>query len=211
MNTDNTVKPAWIALLFLSAFTLAGCGSSGVPDQNAQLLAQERDKLQAENQAIDQVRAENQEAQKLKKENEELPKLRSQYQEASRLRKENEQLRQQLAKLSHSNAVPATADVHGAAAGQTPGQPDKPKELAQDEGTLNEGDDIYIEPKYLKQLLPDFDWEKLGRKEPLAIRSLLEKDGIPLTNVTQLKEYGLTNYAVRRAPAKAPPAPQPAP
>jgi hypothetical protein len=62
-----------------------------------------------------------------------------------------------------------------------------------------------VDPQYLKQLLPNFDWEKLGRKEPLGIRSLLEKDGTQITNVEQLKDYGLTNYIIRRAPPAPPP------
>src|SRR5436190_1809600 len=106
MNIDNTLtaRAAYLVLVLLSAFIFAGCGSQGgAQDPAAVAIAQERDKLQAENQALEQVRTENQEVQQLKKENEELPKVRSQYQEAARLRKENEQLRQQAAKLSHSN------------------------------------------------------------------------------------------------------------
>jgi hypothetical protein len=76
---------------------------------------------------------------------------------------------------------------------------------------LNEGDDILVDPKSLKQLLPDFDWEKLGRKEPIGIRSLIEKDGVVLTNALQLKEYGITNYVIQRAVVKPAGTDQPKP
>ena len=67
-----------------------------------------------------------------------------------------------------------------------------------DEGTLNEGDDILIDPKHLK-LFCRFE---LGESwvEKLAVRGLLEKDGVQLTNTAQLKEFGLTNFVIQRAP-----------
>jgi hypothetical protein len=195
-----------LALLLIPGTLLTGCGSKGTQDQATAAQNQEREKLQAENQDLPAVTAENQEVQRLKKENQDLPKLRSQYQEAARLRKDNEQLRQQIAKISPAAASNQVAAALAALATQATnalagGQG------AQDESTLNEGDEVMIDPQHLKQLLPDVDWEKLGRKEPLGVRSLLEKDGVQLTNVSQLKEYGLTNYVIRRAlPVPQPPA-----
>jgi hypothetical protein len=66
-----------------------------------------------------------------------------------------------------------------------------------------------IDPQYLKQLMPDVQWEKLGRKEPIGVRALLQKDGIQITNVQQLQEFGLTNYTIRRAQPQAQPQAQP--
>jgi predicted small lipoprotein YifL len=190
-----------LALLLMTATFLTGCGSKGTQDQAAVAQNQERERLQAENQDLPGVTAENQEVQRLKKENQDLPKLRSQYQEAARLRKDNEQLRQQIAKISPAAASNQVAAALAALATQ----PTNAVAGAQDESTLNEGDEVMIEPKYLKQLLPDVDWDKLGRREPLGVRTILEKDGVQITNVSQLKDYGLTNYTIRRAP----PLPQP--
>jgi hypothetical protein len=161
---------------------ISGCGPSA-PDPQTIALTQERDRLLADNQHMEQVRAENEEVQRLKRENQDLPKLRSQYQHAARLKKENEQLRQQVARL----AARATA-------AQNPGRATAAPPPA------NPGDEILLEPKHLKALLPDFDWDKLERKEPLSVRSLLEKDGVQITNISQLREIGLTNYVIQRAP-----------
>lgn len=126
-------------------------------------------------------------------------------------------MRAQVSKLA--TAASAAAMAQQAAASSSPGAPgvgqpgqaegEQVEELAVDEGALNEGDDIMVDPLHLKDILPDFDWESLERKEPLAIRALLEKDGIPITNVSQLADYGITNFVIRRAipPPDAPDAP----
>ncbi len=203
------------ALLFGLAALPTGCGSKDSQEAATAALKQERDRLLAENQDLPSVRAENQEVRRLRQENQDLPKLRSQYQETSRLRTENEQLRQQIAKISPAAATNLAAALAasrapggGVPAGSPPaGEPTQ--EAAPDENTLNEGDEILVDPPALKQLLPDIEWEKLGRKEPLNVRSLLEKDGVQITNIQQLAEYGLTNYVIRRAPAPSPvPPPQ---
>jgi hypothetical protein len=185
------------------AFVLSGCGSN--PNQDPAVVAQtqEIEKLRQENQSLEPARAQNEEVQRLKKENQDLPKLRSQYQEAGRLKKENEQLRQQIAKIS-----PA-ALTNSASAGQsaaTQSSTDAAKEKSKvEEFALNEGDEIMIDPKLLKQIAPEVDWDKLDRKAPLGVRALLEKDGIQLTNALQLHEYGITNFVIRRAPPPPPP------
>jgi hypothetical protein len=193
------------SLTLLPILAITGCGSGPSQDPAAAAQTQEIEKLKAENAALPQVRTEHEEVQRLRQENQELPKLRNQYQEASRLRKENEQLRLQVAKLAPASTNQQAA-ASAAAAGANPqlALQDKPKELTVEEvNTLHEGDEILIEPKYLKQLLPDFDWEKLGRKEPLAIRSLLERDGVQITNAAQLREFGVTNFTIQRAVVSA--------
>jgi hypothetical protein len=208
-----TLRSTLARHLGFSAFLLglaalpAGCGPRGNPEAATAALKQERDRLQAENQALPAVKVENQEVRRLRQENQDLPKLRSQYQETSRLRTENEHLRQQIAKISPAaatNLAAALAASRAPGGGVQPGsQPaeEPAQEVAPDENILNEGDEILVDPPALRQLLPDIEWEKLGRKEPLNVRSLLEKDGVQITNIQQLAEYGLTNYVIRRAPA----------
>lgn len=186
-----------------------GCSSNEAQLELDKAQHAEIERLQAENLALDQVRAENVEVKRLRVENQELPKARSQYQEAGRLKKENEQLRQQVAKLASARgaaaASPAAQGASSAVAGPVGGE----SAAALAAGNIDEGDEILVEPKYLKELLPEFDWEKMDRKEPLSVRPLLEKDGILITNVSQILEFGLTNYTVRKA-ARTAPAQEPA-
>src|SRR5262249_8529699 len=149
---------------------VSGCGTRQDVDPAVAAQTQEREKLLAENQALPDVRTENEEVQRLRKENQELPKTRNQYQKAARLRKEIELLRQQVAKLTPPSAGSAANASPSASGGTAQLANAEKKELTLEEGALHEGDDIMVEPKYLKLILPDFDWEKLGRKEPLGIK-----------------------------------------
>ena len=175
-------------------------------------LAQERDRLSAENQGLEQARTDNQEVQRLKTELQDLPKVRSQYQEAARLRKENEQLAREVAKLSpHSKTNQPGADARGVASAAADGslaqtEGDK-KAVAPDESTINEQDEVLVDPSVLKQLLPAFDWDKVGRTNAVSVRSLIEKDGIQLTNIAQLP--GLRDYELCGPPFAAPEAETP--
>lgn len=202
----------WVGVMSVSL--LVACGSHSGSDPAVQALTQEKARLQAENQALDQARSENEEVRRLKSENQELAKARSQYQEAARLKKDNAQLRQQIAKIKPPAGQGGTAGAISPAAsalaapGQVGDQVVAQNETGLAEDIINDGDDILVEPKYLKQLLPDFDWDKLDRKEPLSIRALLEKDGIQLTNTAQLREYGLTNFVIQRPAASIQPQPQ---
>lgn len=213
MKRNSSHQLAGLAALpLLLNFLVTGCGPDAAQEQHIAAQRQEVERLRAENQDLPQVRTENAEVQQLKRENQELPKVRSQYQEAARLRKENEQLRQQVTKLSPAGSAATNAAALAGAAGHT-GHSDKEGEgtgansdVAQAEGAINDGDDIMVDPKALKQLLPDFDWEKFNRKEPVAIRSILEKDGLQITNVAQLKEFGITNFTIQKA---VPPAANP--
>lgn len=214
MNLNQVViRPARLAALCAAIMVAGGCSSKDANDPQLAALTQERERLTAENQELAQARIDNEEVQRLKKENQDLAKLRSRYQETGRLKKDNEALRQQLAKIAPNNPAgkAGSSDPSAAVAGTAGTDGEKPKPAVADENTINEGDDILIDPKHLKALMPDFDWEKLGRKEPLSVRSLLEKDGIQLTNVAQLSEYGLTNWVIRRAPVTNAPAANPAP
>jgi hypothetical protein len=204
-----------VALACAAIAWLTGCGSGGVHDQAVAAQNQEKERLLAENQDLAQVKADNEEVQRLKKENQDLAKLRSQYQEAGRLRKDNAQLRDQVAKLTPKTAggQAGGTDSAAAAAASAAAAADaqKAKEMAQSANTINEGDEVLIDPKSMKQLVPDIDWEKLDRKEPIGVKALLEKDGIQITNIDQLKEMGLTNYIIRRAPFTNPPPGQASP
>lgn len=209
---DKVIRPACLAPLCAALLAASGCNSKDAADPQATALAQERQRLTAENQELAQARIDNEEVQRLQKDNQDLARLRSRYQESGRLRKDNEQLRQQLAKLAPNNpaAKAGASDAATAGAGAASSDGDKPKPAVADENTINEGDEIMIDPKHLKALMPDFDWDKLGRTEPLAVRALLEKDGIQITNVSQITEYGLTNWVIRRAPVTNAPAANPA-
>ncbi len=215
-NVLHAKHAGWLAFALAPVLILSACGPTAGPDPAAAAQQEEIERLRAENQALPQARSENEEVQRLNKENQDLAKLRSQYQEASRLRQENEKLRQQAAKIAPTaGAAPAQGGLPPSPSGVlAPGQGAAQEEqalveVAQEPGALNEGDEILVEPKYLKALMPDFDWENMERKEPLAIRSLLEKDGEMLTNVSQLSEFGITNFVVRRAlpDTNAPPKP----
>jgi hypothetical protein len=187
--------------VFLALMT-SSCGPNASSDGGNPAIAQERDRLLSENKSLDQARADNQEVQRLKTELQELAKARSQYQEANRLRKENAQLSAELAKLSPNSRTNQAAggDPRSGIAGSLQGQSDAEKKPAVDENTINEPDEVLVDPKYLKTLLPDFDWDKYGRTQAVSIRSLIEKDGVQLTNVAQLQDYGITNFIVRRIP-----------
>jgi hypothetical protein len=203
-NVLHAKHTGWLALALAPALFLSGCGPAPGPDPAASAQQQEIERLRAENQELPQARAENQEVQRLKLENQDLAKVRSQYQEASRLRKENEQLRQQVAKIAPAGGTAAQAASPGMAGGAAPGQAPKTgdaegEEVAQEAGAINEGDEILVDPKYLKELMPDFDWEKMERKDPVNVRALLEKDGEIISNVSQLHQYGLTNFIIRPA------------
>jgi uncharacterized protein YdcH (DUF465 family) len=201
------------ALAALAVSLLTGCGSNDAQNQAFVAQNQEKEKLQAENQDFAQAAAENEEVQRLRKENQALPKLRSQYQETVRLKTENAQLRDQIAKATpkgstnQPGAAGSASNPNPAAATQLDAE--KAQQLAAEASTLRPGDEVLIDPKDLKQLLPDFDWEKMGRKEPIGVRGLIEKDGVQITNTDQLKEYGLTNFIIRRAPVTNPPPAQP--
>jgi hypothetical protein len=215
LNTRFTGTLRLAAGVLIPALLITGCGSNGSPDPAVAEQKREMEQLRQENQELAQVRTENEEVQRLKKENQDLPRLRSQYQEASRLAKENDQLRQQIAKISPaalSNAVqvaPGQVPVTGQLTQQSAQEQEKSKEAAEREAVLNQGDEIMVDPKALKAVLPEIDWEKMNRKDPLAVRALLERDGIQITNVQQIKELGITNFVIQRGVPK--PQTQPAP
>ncbi|MFO1498609.1 MAG: hypothetical protein U1G07_09490 [Verrucomicrobiota bacterium] len=194
-----------LAALLGVALLLNACGSGQNPDPTAVALTQEKQRLETENQELGQMRADNEEVKRLKQENQDLPKLRSQYQEANRLRKENDQFRQQVAKLAPAgatNLTAAVADVHAATQLAQQDSADKSNDAAAAEGAINDGDNILIEPKHLKQILPDFDWDKSERTQARGVRALLEqRDGVRITNISQLIEAGITNFVIQRAPA----------
>lgn len=177
--------------------------------------SQEIARLREENQDLEKLRADNQETQRLRKEAQDIHKLRGQYQELSRARKENEDLKKQMTKLGLPTDIAAPAliragspalQVQTAAATAQPSQSSEEpaQEVVIDKDTPQEGDEIFVEPKFLAVLLPDIDWSKLNRAEPIGIKSLLEQQGIVLTNYQELVSRGITNYTVHRNYATTP-------
>lgn len=200
------LQPALAAIF--GGVLLAACSSnsSNQPDDAAAL-----NQLRTENQAVVQLRRDNQDLARLRQDNAEILKLRPFSSELARLRAENQELRTQ-AGLKPEDRL-ADADASGSASGKpgargtgAPGDPATTDAEAEvDPADLpQEGDDILVEPKYLAALLPGFDWEKIERKEPISIKSILEQKGIVLSNYKQLVDLGLTNYVIRRNPPPAP-------
>lgn len=190
----------------MAVVLLAACSNNVPPPDMA--VQQELKQLRAENQEVAKLRRENQELPRLRKDNDEVQKLRSIPTELAALRTENEQLKQAppgRGQGANAPIDPATGRpvplggsvVAGGEQAQATNQlavvsPDEPQE----------GDEIFVDPKMLGRLLPGFDWEKLERKEPVAIKSLLEQQGIVLTNYQQLISFGITNYTIQRNPPK---------
>lgn len=188
---------------------LVGCGNPA--PANPQTSSEEVQRLRAENQDVAKLRRENQELPRLRKDNDEIQKLRSVPQELAALRKENDDLRLASGKPRAQFANPALIDPatgkplssDSSIAGQAGDAPQPTNSVAAvgPDDPL-EGDEILIDPKLLGRLLPGFDWDKLERKEPVAIKSLLDQQGIVLTNYQQLRDFGITNYIIQRNPPK---------
>jgi hypothetical protein len=202
---DSLKKMLWlVGVLMMPALLGSGCGSNSTPDPAAAAQNEEIQRLRQENQSLAEVRVQHEEVERLKQENQSLPKVRNEYQQATRLKKENDQLREQIAKISPAAAAGGATNAslvpHGVSALATASAAgtDSIKEAAEREATLNDGDEILVEPRALKAILPDMDWDKIERKEPLSVRTLLEKDGIQLTNVQQIRDLGITNFTIQR-------------
>ena len=208
----------WISGLPVAcaAIWLAGCGNANFEQQKAQ-QAQEIEKLREENKELQKLRAENKELPRLRADKEELSKLRGTTDEIERLRKDNTRIQSEIAELAKARNQRLQAAQQARAAGALPvgqaganpgGQTGVNIPNLEDPNVPREGDEILIDPKFLSKLLPQFDWSKLERKEPLAVRALLEQQGIVLTNYQQLITLGVTNYVIQHAPKPVPPAPQ---
>jgi hypothetical protein len=191
----------FVPLLIGCALLSGGCSNN----QQASVgqNTQEIDRLRAENQDLGKLRAENQEVQRFQKENQDIHKLRGQNQELSRARKENDDLRRQAAKfgLARSGASSLTPEIQAqqAAALLHQNPTDANLQTIEEKDTPQEGDEILIEPKFLAALLPDIDWTKLNRTEPIGVKTLLDQQKIVITNYQQLVNLGITNYVIRRA------------
>jgi hypothetical protein len=66
-----------------------------------------------------------------------------------------------------------------------------------------EDDEILISPKMLGKLIPGANFDSVERQEPINVKSLLDQQGIVLTNYQQLVEMGITNYQIVRAQRQA--------
>ncbi|MBM3840829.1 MAG: hypothetical protein FJ398_23305 [Verrucomicrobia bacterium] len=210
------MKRASLVLSFGSALWLGGCSDGNVSQQRAQ-QSQELAKLRDENKEVQRFRTENKELPRLRKENAELPQLRGQADEIEKLRKDNDRIKNEIAELSKARRQSQQAALQAQQAQQAAAALAQARGALQSGGATNvndpnipqEGDELYVDPKFLTKILPDIDWSKLQRKEPLNIKGLLEQQGFVLTNYQQLIELGITNYSVRHAPKPPPTAPAP--
>ena len=205
----------WMLVLSVvcAAVWLAGCGNAHVEQQKAQ-QAQEIERLRDENKEVQKLRAENKELPRLRADKDELPKLRGTTDEIERLRKDNARIQGEIAEVAKARNERLQAAQQARSPGALPTGPAgaNPGGLAginaatvEDPNVPREGDEILIDPKFLGKLLPQFDWSKLERKEPLAVRALLEQQGIVLTNYQQLITLGVTNYVIQHRPRPLPP------
>ena len=202
----------WILSAACVAVWLAGCGAH-VEQQKAE-QAQAMEKLREENKEVQKLRAENKELPRLRADKEELPKLRGTTDEIERLRKDNARIQGEIADLAKTQKERLLAAQQARAASALPVGPGGANAggpagisaaLVDDPNVPREGDEILIDPKFLGKLLPQYDWSKLERKEPLAVRALLEQQGIVLTNYQQLITLGVTNYVIQHGPRPPPP------
>ena len=202
------ILPAACAVLWL-----AGCGNANIEQQKAQ-QAQEIEELRDENKEVQKLRAENKELPRLRADEKELPKLRETTGEIERLRKDNARIQGEIAEVAKARNERLQAAQQARSPGALPTGPAgaNPGGLAginaatvEDPNVPREGDEILIDPKFLGKLLPQFDWSKLERKEPLAVRALLEQQGIVLTNYQQLITLGVTNYVIQHGRKPLPP------
>lgn len=205
-------------LLLLSAVCalLGGCGVGGQQQTARDETRQELEKVQQENRELPKLRAENRELPRLRKDNQEIQNLRTNAQELARARQENELLKKQVAEASQQRGnrtlaanpqspgpLASPTQSGGLAATGTPGSPAEAP--VADPNLPQEGDQILIEPRLLAKLLPDFDWSKIERKDPVVVNNILEQQGIVLTNYQQLIGLGVTNYIVQRGAQKIKP------
>ncbi|MCI0533893.1 MAG: hypothetical protein L0Z50_01555 [Verrucomicrobiales bacterium] len=91
------------------------------------------------------------------------------------------------------SAPPDEQPVESDASGEAPVEEVRPEDIPE------EGDEILIPPKMLSLLLPGTNFDSVQREEPINVKSLLDQQGIVLTNYQQLVELGITNYQIVRA------------
>lgn len=102
---------------------------------------------------------------------------------------------QMTAKTAASQAQSETTDANAASTDAELAEKVRPEDLPE------EGDEILVPPQLLGALIPGANFENVTRQEPINIKSLLEQQGIVLTNYQQLIELGITNYTIARAPS----------
>ena len=68
------------------------------------------------------------------------------------------------------------------------------------EDTPLPGDQIMVDVSVLTNLFPGLSLEQVTRTQPLAIGDLLKQRGVEITTYQQLREMGITNYTIIRAP-----------
>ena len=195
-------------LALIGSVFLIGCGSGKTQDTLAKQKA-ELEKLQAERKEAVKLRAENRELARLRRDNEEIENLKNSAAEIARLQTENDNIRKDILAVTEQTKkarqqMLEAQQAAAAAAGQVGGVAGDVAGGVADSNIPREGDEILIEPRLLANILPSFDWEKIERTQPIAVRALLEQQGIILTNYQQLIEMGVTNYVIQNTPPSDP-------
>ena len=201
--------PVWL----LIATVLAGCGGKEPSEADAKAKA-ELAVLQTANKEVAKLRADNADLARLQKDNEELRRMRSVSDDLAAAKTANDQLRaqlnlepEQLAALLRQGAqsgLLSTAPLVSQLTGASDAASLPPKV---DPDIPEEGDDIFIEPRYLRILMPEYgtNWDRFEKRPPISVTNLLKDRGIVITNYNQLRELGLTNFSIQKAPpSKAP-------
>lgn len=212
--TGDSLKPSFTALQVVAAGTwlamLTSCGPSSVSTPSSAEQRSELERLRVENREVKRLRAENQEIGRLRRDHQEIQRLRGFDPEIARLRSENEQMRQTLLAKNipipppppepqATNRLEPIRDLVGAfndaaIVVTNQGEP-RPDDVPQ------EGDNILIDQSVIGLLIPEFqDRTNAG---PYEVSGWLASRGVVLKNYQQLNYVGLTNYQIRRAPAKA--------
>jgi TolA-binding protein len=198
--SSKTNSAALAGLLILTTFVWTGCSDPSAAAAGAQ-ARQELEQLRQENDALQQLAGDHEEAQRLRKENQEIHQLRAKNQEVVRLRSENDQLRAQIARSGNAAAAAAAAAANrpaAAPAAQPVAVAGAVPPGANEADIPMEGDEIFIQPQLLGLLIPQIDWSKVERTEPVGVKGLLDQHGIVLTNYQQLHQIGITNYVIQR-------------
>lgn len=210
-SKKTSLKIGKYLIAVVSCWMLSGCGPGSTSPNSSADHKQELEKLRADNREVKRLRAENQELGRLRSENQEILQLRGVGSEILRLRAENDQFRKALVKIPGLRQVPvpelqatnqlqpianlpvAFADAAIVVASQ--GEP-KPEDVPK------EGDNLLIDQSVIGLLIPEF--QDRTNSGPYEISGWLTARGVVLQNYQQLNYLGITNYQVRRAPAKIP-------
>ena len=205
-NAGRGLPGAWLRLAALFAIaSLCGCGDGKELVEANSREAQELAALQKANQEVGKLRTENESLDRLQREHEELERLRSVPTDLAKARVANNQLRVLLGMDPVALDPVPTSDESAGVRATTPSK--AAIAVANYIATLNpdmprEGDDILIEPSQFGVLMPELrgSWQEGARRAPVSATAMLKERGIVFTNYNQLRQLGITNFSIRRAP-----------